>query len=413
MSSRQRGTSRSRNPQQPTNLKPYLLPALGVAAILLMVGLVVIILASSGEDNGDNDDGALAGNEQTPEATTPPEDDEEDETEPPIAPTPTPQAEEDEVADPTATSPAEPTDEPDPTPDPSPTPAPEPTPAPLVGEFGELPAGDMPSGSPADSLNLEYRLDMSLQSLPAEAPAYLMQRRSWSAEGVQALANQLGLEGEVVDQGNGSFQVEGQSASLYISSTVVQYVQTAAPEQAPPLAGDQELAQMARNWLTQNGLTGADTGQGQVLDRDEESGRAYVQIKPVEPANLISATPSAGITLLGDGTVIEAMINWPESLQASNYGLRSADELWSAITQGRGFIDIDVNALPADFQGRSGTITATSASIAYTVAGSPQGSQYLVPVAVFSGTANIEGVENPIPVEMSIEAVSAQTSPRG
>lgn len=412
MSSRQRGTSRSRNPQPQTNLRPYLLPALGVAAILLMVGLIVVILASSGDDNGGNDDSVVADADETPEATAPSDDEDEDD-EQALAPTPTPDTGDDAAPDPTPTEPAEPEEEQEPTPEPTPTPEPEPTPPPMVGDFGELPSGDMPSGSPADSLNLEYRLDMSLQSLPAEAPVYEIQRRAWSAEGVQELANRLGIQGEVVDQGNGSFQVDGETASLYISSTVVQYVQSAAPNPGPPLPGDDELAQMARNWLTQNGLTGADTGPGQVLDRDEETGRAYVQVKPVEPQNLISATPSAGITILGDGTVTEAMINWPEALQASNYGLHSPDQLWSAIQQGRGFIDIDANALPGDFQGRNGTITATSASIAYTVAGSQQGSQYLVPVAVFSGTANIEGVENPIPVEMSIEAVSAQTSPRG
>lgn len=414
MSARQRQQARPRNRRTQSTWKSYALPAVGAAAVLLVVGLIAVILASGGDDGGDEDEG-LAVADDTPTPTLAPEGDDEAEDEAENTPTPTqaPVDEESPEGTPTPQPATEEQSDSTPTPAPEPTPEPEPTPQPLVGDFGELPPGDMPSGSPADALNLEYRLDMSLQALPTEATTYRVQRREWTGEQFQTLVDQLGIDGEVVDQGNGSFQAEGSSASVYVNNTVVQFIRSETGESSDELPENEQLTQMARNWLTENGIAGADIGQGQVLNRNEASGQAFVQIKPVEPPNIISATPSAGITIRGDGVVTEAMINWPESLQASNYGLRSAEELWNAASQGRGFVDIDVNNLPPDFQGSSGTVTVTNASIAYTIAGSQQGEQYLVPVAVFSGTTTLEGSDAAIPVDIYVEAVSAQASPRG
>jgi hypothetical protein len=387
--------------------KKHLAPVSGAVALVLMVVLVIVILVSG--SNGDNDEnGTAAEPEPTPtEVVAVTDPDERDEAL-------TPESSDDEVEDelmPTPDATAE--EDPEETPESEPTPAPTPTPEPLVGDFGELPSGDVPSGSPAEALNLEFQLDMSLQGIAREALVYQLERRQWTGNDVASLADRLDVDGEVLDQGNGSFRVEGSSSSIYISPALVQYIRPAASDEVPDLPDNEQLRQMVRSWLTETGLIGADIGPTEVLDRDPDSGRAFVLVKPVDPPDIISATPSAAVTIRGDGVVTEAMVNWPRSVQSSMYGLRSAENLWTDASRGRSFIEIDVNQLPTDFSGRNGTVTVTSSGIAYTLAGSPAGTQYLVPVVVFSGTANVEGADGPIPVRIFVEAVGAQASPRG
>lgn len=417
------------NPKLPSSHEPepavptwrkYLLPGAGAAALLLVVVIIVALIASGGDDEDDSDDtetalDASAIATETAEAesdvqTPTPEPTTTDEG------TPTPEVTVTETGEDTLTPTPTPTlvaasEAPLPTATPVPQ-QPAPESPPLVGDFGELPPGDMPSGSPAEALNLQYNLNMSLQAIPSQAAVYQIQRRQWTLDSVQTLASRLGIEAGVVDQGGGSFRAEGESGSIYVNPTTIQYVRPGSGA-APELPGNEALVQMARTWLTENGLTGADVGSGQVLDRDENTGRAFVLLKPVEPAEIISATPSAGVTVRGDGVVTEASINWPGSLSASTYGLRSAENLWADAIQGRGFVDINANNLPAGFQGASGTVTISNGGIAYTIAGNPQGNQYLVPVAVFSGTANIDGASEPVPVRIYVQAAAAQAVPRG
>jgi hypothetical protein len=373
-----------------------------------MIGVVALILVA-GSNNDDEDEEVAADVNTTPTVV---DDVETPELTPEIELSPTPEAVDDDDESMPTPEPT-PRETPEATPEPAePTPAPSPTPPPLVGDFGELPASDMPSGSPAEALNLEFHLDMSLQAIPAQAPVYQIERRQWTIEDAANLASRLGIQGDVADQGD-SYRVEDEAASVYISSSMIQYIRPFTTEEIPDLPENEQLAQMARAWLTDTGIVGADIGPAQVLDRDPDSGRAFILVKPVQPPDIISATPSASVTIRGDGVVTEAMVNWPRALHASTYGLRSPEDLWGDASRGRHFVDIDVNQLPAGFSGASGTVTITSSSLAYTISGSPQATQFLVPVVVFSGTANIQGADGPIPVRIYVEAVSAQASPRG
>jgi len=322
------------------------------------------------------------------------------------------------VATPTAAPSAEPTTEQEaevqqtPTPEP-PTPTVEPTPTPVVGEFGDLPAPDMPSGNSARRpITLDYRLDLSLQLVPTEAPVYALEHRTWTLDEVQALANSLGIESEVVDQGGGSFRTA--DGSLYIASDLVRYINSAPDSSgATNLPGDDALIETARTWLIEHHLVGADAGPGSVRLRDDDAGRAIVAIKPVEPQGILSATPEASVTLTADGTVLQADIQWPAALRRSNYGLRSAEDLWNDIRAGRGYLEIDPAALPTSDGALTGPASLTSVSLAYTLAGSPAAQQFLVPLVVFAGQAEIEGADGPIPVKVYVPAVSAQVAPRG
>ncbi len=305
------------------------------------------------------------------------------------------------------------------TPTTQPTPTPAPTPTPIIGDYGELPSADIPSGTPGSQrLQLQYHLNMSLSEIPQTAPVYQMQPRNWSASDAQKLATSLGITGKLQDQGNGSFQASG-NGDLYISNSLVQYIAPQAvsangtPTANQPLPANDALVQTARNWLIQQNLLGAAIGPGAVINRDETRNVAQVQFKPVEPNQLLSAIPSANVTLDGAGNILEAYIRWPASMPRSNYGLRTAAQLWADASQGRGYIEIDDSALPAGSGALTGDATITSTSIAYTTAGAPETKQYLVPLVVFEGQATVSGAKAPIPIKIYVPAVGAQAAPRG
>lgn len=294
-----------------------------------------------------------------------------------------------------------------------PTPAPtsaQPTATPVVGSFGPLPPALLSTGnSVGRTLNFDYHLNMSLQMIPTTAPAYEFQNRQWTLDQAKTLAQSLGITGDVASQGNGTYQASG-NGSLFVSGNVVQYVgaQSATPVAAPLPSSDFAI-QAARNWLLQHQLVGADAGQGSITDQNKATGRTLVVIKPVEPSGILSATPSAAVTVGADGTVLEANIQWPASLQSSTYGLRGASDLWSDVTSGRAYVEISPDQLPSG--PISGTVTVTSASLAYTITGGSTAKQFLVPLVVFAGQARINGAD--VPVKMYVQAVSAQVAPRG
>jgi hypothetical protein len=285
----------------------------------------------------------------------------------------------------------------------------------VVGDYGELPPGDLPSGSSVPvRLDLDYSLAMSLQQVPKDAPAYLLQARSWNKEQATALARALGITGDVVDQGGGSFRVTG-GGDLYISGNLVQYIggQNPATPSTGSLGSDDALVQAARAWLIRYNLVGSNPGSGTVVSRDDAARQALVRIKPAEPQSILSAIPSATVSLGPGGAVVEANVRWPGSLQRSNYGLRSAEDLWNDASQGRGYIEIPAESLPAGSGAVSGTVSVTAAGLAYPTAGNPEDQQYLVPLVVFSGHATISGASGQVPVRIYVPAVEAQAAPRG
>ena len=316
----------------------------------------------------------------------------------------------------TATTQETPTPEATATVAPTPTPPPV-TPTPLVGDYGPLPSADIPSGSPgAGRLQLDYHLNMSLQEIPQQAAVYSLQPRVWTSSDAATLAKSLGITGAVQDQGNGSFRASG-NGELYISNSLVQYIAppggTSGTPTATALPANPTLVQTAHDWLITQNLLGAAIGPGSVTSRDENSNIAQVQFKPVEPNDLLSAIPSANITLGAGGTVTEAFVRWPSSMPRSTYGLRSAADLWSDASSGRGYVEVDDSALPSGTSALTGTATITSTSVAYTTAGSPETQQYLVPLVVFEGQATVQGSAAPIPIKIYVSAVDAQAAPRG
>lgn len=364
------------------------------AVLMVIVIAIAVVLVLSSRDNGDTPETPTAVAEVSPTVIATPEDE-----------TPTEVAEEPtaEATEPAAT----------PTPV-TPTPTVEPTPTPIVGDFGDLPAAEMPTGNSAGRpISLDYRLDMSMQLVPQQAAVYEISHRSWTLDEVTALADALGLTGEVVDQGGGSYRVSG-GGSLYVTGDIVQYAADPAAEPVPgPLPTDDILIQSAKTWLIKHQLVGADAGPGRITLRNTDMGLATVVIKPVEPEGILSAIPSASVTVAADGTVVQADVRWPAALRTSTYGLRSPEALWDEVRGGRGYLELDPGLLPTTQGALQGSATITSASIAYTLAGTPGMKQFLVPAVVFSGQAQIEGADQPVPVKVYVPAVSAQAAPRG
>ena len=172
-----------------------------------------------------------------------------------------------------------------------------------------------------------------------------MQPQDWTIEQVTDLARKLGITGDVVDQGSGSYRASG-GANLYVTENLVQYISDAKPPAGDPLADD-ALIQSARSWLLDHNLLGgADIGPGSVQDRNKDTGRASVVFKPVDPDKILSAIPSAAVTIGTDGNVLEANVRCPASLRKASYTLRSADALWADASAGRGYVDIDPQLLP-------------------------------------------------------------------
>ncbi len=305
------------------------------------------------------------------------------------------------------------------TPAATPTATEAPTPTPIVGDYGELPSADIPSGTAGSRrLQLEYHLNLSLQQIPQTAAVYLLQPREWTKTDAEKLAKSLGITGAVEDQGNGSFRATG-NGDLYISNSLVQFIaprggtSNGTPTASQPLPSNDALVQTARGWLIQQNLLGAAIGPGTVVSRDEKQNIAQVQVKPIEPNQLLSAIPSANLTLDGSGNVREAYVRWPAAMPRSTYGLRSAADLWATATAGLGYVEIDDSLLPSGSGSLPGQVTITATSIAYTTAGALETKQYLVPLVVFEGQATVAGVDTPIPVKIYVPAVGAQAAPRG
>jgi hypothetical protein len=286
-----------------------------------------------------------------------------------------------------------------------------PTEEPVIGEFGELPPPQLVSGGLARPLTLQYQLDVSLATAPTSAPVYLLLWPDWSVDGAAALAASLGIDGEVVDQGGGSYQASGSTGDLFIAPGVVQYISGVGPPDGT-IDNDGSLIATARQWLLDTGLVGADVGDGSILGRDEASQRAVVAFKPIDPSPMLAFVPSATVTLGPGGVVREANVRWPDNYAVSDYGLRSVDELWNEVLAGEGAIEADLTVVPGE-GALTGTLTVHTISIAYSYAGSPAGDEYLVPLMVFSGDARLGEFDLSVPVSIYLPAVFGQAAPRG
>lgn len=316
-----------------------------------------------------------------------------------------------EVTEPTATEVVEePTEEPVVEPTSEIEEPAEPPVEPEIGEFGELPPAQLPSGGVSSSLSLTYDLGMSLEALPTDASAYLIDWPIYTIDEVQAAVDQMGLDAEAVEEGTGVFRAEGETGALYVSPSEIVYSSYLEPE-GSELPGDSGAASAAADWLSLTGFVNANIDGGTVIGRDEDAMLVIVVFRPAEPSPNLAPTPSATVTVGAGGEVVEARIHWPSEVIPSTYGLRSPTDIWKSVQNGGGFLEADLSQVSASGF-LSGTATITDYSIAYTLAGGAD-YQYLVPVIQFHGWAIIDQSGEEISISVSVPAVYHQTDSFG
>jgi len=278
----------------------------------------------------------------------------------------------------------------------------------------QLPAADLPTMNEQGYLfELESTWTGSFDSVPREAPVYGMTPPSPDGASVQEMASKLGIEGEVVDQGAGTFEIVGDAGTLFVTGGLAQYASSAEiPEGELP--GDEQAVAFAREWLRQTQLLPADAGEGTVIARVEEPARIVVSIKPVRPENLLSEYPSITVIMGPEAVVLEASFRWSDLSTTDIYSLRPVDQAWSEVAAKRSYLETEV---PADLAEPGTTITGQAVydtvSIGYTTSGIPGEAQYLQPVYVFTGMLTPEGSDSSYPITAYVPALVNSQQPVG
>ncbi len=282
------------------------------------------------------------------------------------------------------------------------------------GEVAEqLPPADLPTTNVQGlSFRLESTLTVGFTGISSEAPVYRLVPPAPTAEATAALAERLGIDGQVDDRGGDTFVVSG-NGDLFVTPTLIQYISAEPTAEGDP-PGDEEAVALARDWLREACLFPPDLGTGTVVSRTEESARVVVLFTPVEPELLLAAHPSITVSLGPDGTVLEASSRWASILRDERYQLRPAEDAWRQIERGEGFIEATFGEETFP-QGAEvvGTAEYTSIEIGYTTAGLPGEEQFLEPVFVFSGRVTPEGGDQSYPARAFVPALADSGSPVG
>lgn len=277
----------------------------------------------------------------------------------------------------------------------------------------QLPAADLPTMNEQGFVfELESTFTGSLASAPTEAPVYEMTLQRQDQASVQNIATKLGIEGEVTDQGGGSFAVEG-DGSLYVTPGLAQYISdTALPEGQLP--SDEEAIAYAREWLRQTRLLPTNIGAGAIETRVESPARVIVTFKPIEPDALLSSSPGITVVMGPNGAILEASFRWAELRAGDVYQLRDPEATWLEVAERRAYLQA---AVPADVFPQGSTVTGTaeysSVALSYTTSGIPGETQYLQPVFVFTGQLSPEGSEQSYPITAYVPALVNSQEPVG
>ncbi len=277
----------------------------------------------------------------------------------------------------------------------------------------ELPPPDLPS---SNQQGYQFQIDsdskIDLDAVPREASVYKLNWKEPTQARTERIAENLGIEGEVNDRGNGSFDIQGDQ-ELYVSTGLVQFYSPDQPEEGD-LPDDEIAIGYAREWLRTAGLLPNNVNNGTVVNRSEETQRVIVQFIPLEPENMIAAYPSAVVTIGPEGEIIEASVRWPVIDRYDIYQLRDPKDAWAEVSSGEAFLDVQLDDGVADEQGVvKGRATYSAIEIGYTTAGLPGGEQYLQPVYIFVGRFVPEDSDSSYRIRAYVSAVANSGAPVG
>lgn len=277
----------------------------------------------------------------------------------------------------------------------------------------QLPAVDLPT---MNELGYTFELESNWQgdseSVPRDLPIYGFESINYTEEDVAAIAETLGVDGEITSQGEGAYTVEGEG-SIYTTPGLLQFVSAVeAPDEELP--DDEAAIAYARDWLRVSGLLPANIGDGEIVARIEEPARLIVGFVPTNPSPQLSSTPGITVTVGPAGTILEARVSWADITEADTFRLRGVDDGFSAVQNRQSYLEV---SLPTDTYPPGSAITGTasydSVSIAYTTSGAVGGPQFLQPVYVFTGTLQPEGSEESYPITAYVPAIITSQQPVG
>lgn len=277
----------------------------------------------------------------------------------------------------------------------------------------ELPPPDFPTANlEGYTFDLRYALGAELDGVPREAAVYELLRAEPTLDGVQEIAENLGIDGEVEDGGDGSFTASG-NGDLFVTIDLIQYYSDDEVEDGE-LPSDERAVSLAKDWLRTTSLLPPDIGEGTVVARLDDASRMIVNFVPAEPVPILSGYPSITMTIAADGAVIDAQIRWANIVRADVYQLMSPQEAWQLVSSGQAYLDPDLSDAGIDpGSDVKGRVTFSSISIAYATAGPPGGRQFLQPIYVFEGRIRPEDDERTYPITAYVSALSNSGAPVG
>jgi hypothetical protein len=240
-----------------------------------------------------------------------------------------------------------------------------------------------------------------------------MQFPEINADQAKATAEQLGINGDIEDQGGGTFFASGEGGNLFVTPGLTQFISSQEIPEGD-LPSDDEAIAFAREWLRQVGMLPANVGSGAVETRVETPPRIIVSFKPVQPAPILSASPNITVTLGPQGSILEASSRWASLSEGDTYQLRGAEAAWAEVEGKRSYLETSLE--PGLFEAGAtvtGSAEYTEVSIAYTSSGVPGEAQYLQPIYVFKGQVTPEGAEKSFPITSYVPALINSQQPVG
>lgn len=278
----------------------------------------------------------------------------------------------------------------------------------------QLPAADLPSMNQQGFVfELESSYNGTFTPLPEESPVYEMKFPEVDADRAKTIADGLGLDSGIKEEGPGTFSTQGDQGTLFITPGMMQFISSGqAPEGDLPT--DDEAVAFGREWLRQVNMLPANVGEGVVQTRIESPQRVIVSFQPVKPAPLLSASPNITVTLGPQGSIIESTYQWTDISQGDVFQLRGTESAWEEVESKRAYVE---TVLPSETFDSGSTITGhaeyTEVSLAYTSSGIPGDQQYLQPVYVFKGKLTPEGSGKSYDVTSYVPALINSQQPVG
>jgi hypothetical protein len=277
----------------------------------------------------------------------------------------------------------------------------------------EIPPPDLPSTNEQGyAFELNATLATSLGTVPSQAPIYEMTRAAAARGEVEALAKRVGITGPVDNQGQDAFAASG-NGELFVSPELIQYVAPVdpGPGSLPP---DEQAEAAARDWLDRADLNPRDLGDGRVVSRPDSGDRVILLFSPTEPGNVLASIPSITVSVGVDNQVLEVSSRWATIRRTDLYELRDVEKAWSEVQSGEAYIETDLGKDgPPQGATVKGSVKYDTIQVAYTSAGPPGATQYLLPLFVFSGRLTLDGRDGSVPLKAYVVALANSGAPVG